>query len=197
MPCRALRTPPFKRRPLRWPALSPPYLRQPSRAARHTGALAARLSSHTHTTPLHSWFAAAMPRPACARQPLHWAASTALVSSWRSQLFPPQLTTRLPFPPVLTPPLPSLQVYLERLGYRYLDKQDVYGLAGFTIMLAVESLYDLSLLNWCGWSGGAEGLACGRGLAWYNTWEGRGPGRLAKQVKVRWGVGVRRRVGVG
>ncbi|EFJ50581.1 hypothetical protein VOLCADRAFT_116752, partial [Volvox carteri f. nagariensis] len=40
-----------------------------------------------------------------------------------------------------------LKVYLERLGYRYLDKQDVYGMAGFAIMLAVESLYDLSLLN--------------------------------------------------
>lgn len=40
-----------------------------------------------------------------------------------------------------------LKIYLERLGYRFLDKQDVYGMAGFSIMLAVESLYDLSLLN--------------------------------------------------
>lgn len=40
-----------------------------------------------------------------------------------------------------------LKIYLERLGYRSLDKQDVYGMAGFAIMLAVESLYDLSLLN--------------------------------------------------
>lgn len=40
-----------------------------------------------------------------------------------------------------------LKIYLERLGYRFLDKQGVYGMAGFSIMLAVESLYDLSLLN--------------------------------------------------
>lgn len=40
-----------------------------------------------------------------------------------------------------------LKIYLERLGYRFLDKTDVYGMAGFAIMLAVESLYDLSLLN--------------------------------------------------
>jgi len=40
-----------------------------------------------------------------------------------------------------------LKIYLERLGFRFLDKQGVYGMAGFAIMMAVESLYDLSLLN--------------------------------------------------
>ncbi|KAI8474968.1 MAG: hypothetical protein J3K34DRAFT_465323 [Monoraphidium minutum] len=40
-----------------------------------------------------------------------------------------------------------LKVYLERMGYRFLDRQGIYSMAGLPIMLAVEALFDMSLLN--------------------------------------------------
>ncbi|WIA29715.1 hypothetical protein OEZ86_012195 [Tetradesmus obliquus] len=40
-----------------------------------------------------------------------------------------------------------LKVYLERIGYRHLDRQGIYIMAGLPIMLAVEAMFDMSLLN--------------------------------------------------
>lgn len=66
--------------------------------------------------------------------------STPVTNTQAITCIPTQLiTTRLPPPPQ--------KIYLERLGFRFLDKRGVYGMAGFAIMLAVEALYDLSLLN--------------------------------------------------
>lgn len=43
--------------------------------------------------------------------------------------------------------LRCLKIYLERMGYRYLDKAGIYGIAGLPIMLVVESLFETALLN--------------------------------------------------
>ncbi|KIY94758.1 Pentatricopeptide repeat-containing protein [Monoraphidium neglectum] len=40
-----------------------------------------------------------------------------------------------------------LKVYLERMGYRFLDRRGIYAVAGLPIMLAVEAAFDMSLLN--------------------------------------------------
>ncbi|GBF98291.1 hypothetical protein Rsub_10954 [Raphidocelis subcapitata] len=40
-----------------------------------------------------------------------------------------------------------LRVYLERMGYRFLDQRGIYATAGLPIMLAVEALFDMALLN--------------------------------------------------
>eukprot|EP00798_Chlamydomonas_sp_ICE-L_P016768 gene16768-23043_t len=38
-----------------------------------------------------------------------------------------------------------LKIFLEHLGLNFLNKQGVYGMAGFAILIAVDSLYSLSL----------------------------------------------------